>query len=118
MELLNKLRRFISSFFIFYVSVTTQEKGIFKNKETKIEFIKDPVDPKELELWEMMKIAAKDNILEKNEFKRSCSNHYSKVLGWFDKVETYEYNKLKEDKKLVLKDSVHLAILLLAGMGE
>ena len=83
------------------IHVTTEEKGIFKNKETKIEFIKDPIDAKELELWEMMKIAAKDNILEKNEFKRSCSNHYSKVLGWFDKVETYEYNKLKEDKKYI-----------------
>ena len=83
------------------VSVTTEEKGIFKNTETKIEFLKDPVDPKELELWNMMKTAAKDNILEKNEFKKYCSNHYSKVLGWFDTVETYEYTKLKEDKQYI-----------------
>ena len=83
------------------VRVTTEEKGIFKNTETKIEFLKDPVDPKELELWNMMKTAAKDNILEKNEFKKYCSNHYSKVLGWFDTVETYEYTKLKEDKQYI-----------------
>ena len=85
------------------VLVTTEEKGIFKNKDTKIEFKKDPEDPKELELWEMMKTAAKDNILEKNEFKKYCSNHYSKVLGWFDKVESYEYEKLKNDKKYIDK---------------
>ena len=83
------------------VSVTTEEKGIFKNKETKIEFVKDPIDEKELELWNMMKIAAKDNILEKNEFKKYCSNHYSKVLGWFDKVESYEYTKLSSDRQYI-----------------
>ena len=48
-----------------------------------------------------MKIAAKDNILEKNEFKKYCSNHYSKVLGWFDKVETYEYTKLSSDRQYI-----------------
>ncbi len=85
------------------VRVTTEEKGIFKNKETKIEFAKEPIDSKELDLYNMMKTAAKDDILEKNEFKRYCSNHYSKVLGWFDSVESSEYSKLKDDPKYINK---------------
>lgn len=83
------------------VSVTTEEKGIFKNKETKIEFIKEPIDSKELEMYKMMKTAAKDNILESNEFKKYCSNNYSKVLNWFDNLLTYEYTNLTNDKKLI-----------------
>ena len=85
------------------VRVTTEEKGIFKNKETKIEFAKEPVDAKELELYNMMKTAAKDDILEKNEFKKYCSNNYSKVLNWFDNVESAEYIKLKDDPKYINK---------------
>ena len=83
------------------VSVTTEEKGIFKNKNTKIEFKKAPTDSKELEMYNMMKTAAKDNILESNEFKKYCSNNYSKVLNWFDSLLTYEYQELSKDTKFI-----------------
>ena len=40
----------------------------------------------EKELYDMMKKASKDNILEKNEFKKWCSKNYYNILNWFDKV--------------------------------
>ena len=83
------------------VSVTTEEKGIFKNKNTKIEFKKEPTDAKELEIYNMMKTAAKDDILETNEFKKYCSNNYSKVLGWFDTVNTSKNKEICEDSNYV-----------------
>lgn len=83
------------------VSVTTEEKGIFKNKETKIEFKKVPTDDQELKMYNMMKEAAKDDILETNEFKKYCSSHYSSVLGWFDTLLTTEYSKLAADPKMI-----------------
>lgn len=83
------------------VTVTTEEKGIFKNKETKIEFKKDPTDPQELKMYTMMKEAAKDNILENNEFKKYCSKHYSKVLTWFDDLLSAEYTSLSQDSKYI-----------------
>ena len=83
------------------VTVTTEEKGIYKNKETKIEFKKAPTGEQELKMYNMMKEAAKDDILETNEFKKYCSKHYSSVLDWFDKVLTVEYAELSKDKKMI-----------------
>ena len=83
------------------VTVTTEEKGIFKNKETKIEFKKEPENENEAELYRMMLTAAKDNILESNEFKKYCKNHYSKVLNWFDNVLVKSYSNLKQDPKYI-----------------
>ena len=83
------------------VTVTTEEKGIFKNKETKIEFKKVPTDEQELKMYNMMKTAAKDDILETNEFKKYCSKNYSSVLGWFDTLLTTEYAELSKDPKMI-----------------
>ena len=105
-KLLNKKTDYLGSLLLKWikedlVSVTTEEKGIFKNKETKIEFKKDPTDPQELKMYNMMKEAAKDNILETNEFKKYCSKHYSTVLGWFDSTLAYEYGLLSKETKYI-----------------
>ena len=83
------------------VSVTTEEKGVFKSKSTKIEMLKEPEDQKELELYTMMKEAAKDDILENNEFKRYCQNHYSRVLSWFDKVNAEKWKEVQENEEYI-----------------
>ncbi len=105
-KLLNKKTDYLGSLLLKWikedlVSVTTEEKGIFKNKETKIEFKKNPTDPQELKMYNMMKEAAKDNILETNEFKKYCSKHYSTVLGWFDSTLAYEYGLLSKETKYI-----------------
>ena len=48
-----------------------------------------------------MKTAAKDNILETNEFKKYCSSNYSKVLGWFDTVNTSKNKEICEDSNYI-----------------
>ncbi len=83
------------------VNVTTEEKGIFKNKNTKIELKEEPTDVTELKMFNMMKTAAKDNILETNEFKKYCSNNYSKVLNWFDNVNIAKYKDICEDSNYI-----------------
>ena len=77
------------------VQVTTEEQGIFKTKNTKIIMNVAPTDDLELEMYNMMLKASKDNILESNEFSNYCSNHYTEILAWFDKVID---NKLTEIK--------------------
>lgn len=86
------------------VSVTTEEKGVFKTKSTKILLNVEPSDDYELRLFNMMKEAASDNILEENEFKKWCKEHYSRILGWFDEVNNNEYNKAKQDPTLITKE--------------
>ena len=105
-KLLNKKTDYLGSLLLKWikedlVTVTTEEKGIFKNKETKIEFKKVPTNEQELKMYNMMKEAAKDDILESNEFKKYCSNHYSSVLGWFDTLLTVEYAELSKDPKMI-----------------
>ncbi len=51
----------------------------------------------ESELYNMLLTASKDGVLENKEFEKWCSNNYSKILKWFDKV-------LTEQKKLLLQD--------------
>ncbi|MBR1417224.1 MAG: DUF2207 domain-containing protein [Bacilli bacterium] len=85
------------------VSVTTEEKGIFKTKTTKIELKKQPEDQIETQLYLMMVEAAKDDILENNEFKKYCQRHYSKILSWFDKVISDENSKLRLESEYINK---------------
>ena len=86
------------------VSVTTEEKGIFKNKNTKILFHNEPVDAKELELYGMMKRAAKDEVLESDEFKKYCRTNYSKVLKWFDDVLDTKFDSIKDNSTYCTKE--------------
>lgn len=82
------------------ISITTEEKGIFKTKTTKIMMPKEvtelPFTNKlEANIYGMMRIAAEDGILEQNEFNKYCRKHYEKVLQWFDDCIDDEYNKIK-----------------------
>lgn len=80
---------------------TIEVKSFFKNKkEDVITFIKPPVSAckHESDLYNYMLAASNDGKLEKNEFKRWCKKHYSKILGWADKVIEYERDELvKQD---------------------
>lgn len=86
------------------VNVTTEEKGIFKNKETKIELIKEPENASELDLYKILSRAADDNILENNEFKKYCRNHYSTVLAWFDNALSDEFKEIRENPEYITKE--------------
>jgi uncharacterized membrane protein YgcG len=83
------------------VTVTTEEVGIFKTKTTKIIMQNKPTNEEEAKMYDMMQIASKDGILESNEFKNYCQEHYTKVLAWFDEVEDTEITNLKVDNLIL-----------------
>lgn len=95
------------------VSVTKTMSGLFKNKEeTSINLTLNPAFDNDLEkeLFDMMYKASKDGILESKEFEKWCSNNYSKILSWFDKIIDYETDKLIEEKKVSITEKTSLKI--------
>jgi hypothetical protein len=82
---------------------TIDEKKLFKDKKADvITFVKEPEDTNEHErnLYRYMLEASGDGKLEKDEFKKWCKNHYSKILDWADKVLKYERGILVNSKDL------------------
>ena len=79
-----------------------ETKKLFKNSvDDNVIFDHEPGDANEYELnlYRWMLEASKDGKLEKNEFKKWCSNHYSKIFKWFDDVINYESKMLVNDGK-------------------
>ena len=77
------------------------KKGLFKESiETNIVFGDRPSGIElEEKLYNYMYEASGDGKLESNEFKKWCSNHYRKILDWFDDVLNYENKMLVNDGK-------------------
>lgn len=70
----------------------TTEDGLFKDKEvTNIVFVNRPntSNEYEIQMYDYMHEASRDGKLEENEMKKWCSNNYSKIFSWFDKVLDY-----------------------------
>lgn len=88
------------------------KKGIFKNKvEDNIIFINPPTDIElESKLYDWMLTASKDGKLESGEFKKWCSNNYSKILKWFDDVIDYERDLLIAEGKITVSEEVKAKI--------
>lgn len=51
----------------------------------------------EQRLYDMLKIASKDGILENKEFEKWCSSSYSTILGWFKDIDKKEKKTLTDD---------------------
>ena len=86
------------------IKIKKLNDGLGKNKE------KSAIDlntnfscenPLELELYNMMKTASKDGILEPREFERWCKDNYSQILSWFDDVIDKETEKLMQEGKII-----------------
>lgn len=79
---------------------TIEVKKWFRTKkEDVITFLKAPdeTNKHESDLYNYMFVASNDGRLEKNEFKKWCKKHYSKILGWADKVFDYERDELVKE---------------------
>ena len=82
---------------------TKEKKKLFKtDKEDVIIFDHKPENAceKEQKLYNYMKDASGDGILEKDEFKKWCKNNYTKILGWTDDVLKYERDELIKEGKI------------------
>ena len=88
-----------------YLTISTEEKGIFQTKTTK--FIINPnstnqiTDPNELKLWDIINKAAVDNILEDNEFKKYCKKNYQTLLNLFDNINDNIDKNLKNNNAFI-----------------
>ena len=100
------------------VETITEKKLLKDKKQDVITFVNEPVNAtkEERDLYRYMNQASGDGKLEKDEFKKWCKNHYSKILGWADKVLEAERKELIASglltdvvtkKGLILKYDVH-----------
>lgn len=95
------------------ITINKVQKGTIKKKEeTSINLGSDFTCDNlfEIKLYEMMKTASKDGVLESKEFERWCKNNYSKILGWFDKVLDYETSILMSEGKIIETEKTTLKI--------
>lgn len=83
------------------------KNGVFGNKEElaiELIYTKEQIENnREQEIYEMLYLASKDGILEKNELKKWCKNNYSKILNWFTKIIKEEKEKLMEEGLIIEK---------------
>ena len=82
---------------------TIEKKKMLKTKtESVIVFHEPTIDANmhEKKLYEYMREASIDGELENGEFKKWCEKHYSKILGWPDKVIKYEESELISEGKI------------------
>ena len=95
------------------ISIEKETVGkVFKKEDTCIVLNNNLTFENNLEqdLHTMFYTASKDGILENKEFEKWCSNHYSKILGWFDKVLDYERDILVTEGKIVKEEYKKLGI--------
>lgn len=107
-----------------YISVTKNEKGktviIFNKLPQDITFEKNV----EQDMYEIMHMASKENKLEEKAFEKYCSNHYNRILKWFDKTLDAELNTLVSDnlviynakKKTVATDRLNELAMQMSGL--
>ena len=76
------------------------KKGVFKKEQSKIILKKDIKfeNPQEEKLYKMLTDASGDYVLEAKEFKKWASDHYTKVLGWFETILDEKTEKLEQEK--------------------
>lgn len=74
-----------------YIAVENNGKnGVFNKKDTVIVLNKEKEVPfknkTEADIFKMLLEASKDGRLENKEFEKWCSDHYTKILNWFDRA--------------------------------
>lgn len=80
---------------------------IRKREETCIVLIntENITDELELKLYNVIKKASKDRILEGRELEKWCANRYNNVLNWFGKVNKIQEENLLQEEKIIKRKS-------------
>lgn len=93
----------------------TVTSSILKKESRAIKLVsEDGLNANEIELFNMMKKASVDGILESNEFTKWCKKNYKEILNWFNKViddVTLTYvseGKIREEKKSFLSPTYYV----------
>lgn len=85
------------------IEVIKKQSKVLKKEETSLVLKNDkPFDNfYEEEMYNWMKSASTDGILEKNEFKKYCNKHYDSILKWFDEIFDDTTDKLVEENQIL-----------------
>ena len=92
------------------VEVSKKTSGLF-NKEDTVIILKENQtfdNYQEERMYHWMVSASKDNILEKNEFKKYCNSNYKTVLKWFDDYIDDETERLVKTRELTVETKTTL----------
>ena len=92
------------------VEVSKKASGILKKEETVIILKENQTfdNFQEERMYHWMVSASKDNILEKNEFKKYCNSNYKNVLKWFDDYIDDETERLVKTRELTVETKTTL----------
>ena len=106
-NLMNKKEDFLGAILLKWlmngnVKIEKVMSGTFRKKEeSNVCFIEKPNGiPKECDLYDWMVDASGDNKLESGEFKKWCRKNYTKIIDFFDDIDTYEKNVLLNEGKV------------------
>lgn len=55
---------------------------------------------KEKEIYNMMKVASKDDVLSQGEFEKWCNKNYNKIFKWLENVKKEEIVELVKERKI------------------
>ncbi len=93
------------------ISIQPDLKG--KKKAIVLKSSEDSNDfdsQKEKEIYNMMKVASKDDVLSQGEFEKWCNKNYNKIFKWLENVKKEERDELvKEGKITKLKKNKYQA---------
>lgn len=101
------------------ISVEKREKGTIIKKEEECiifnyeELTKDFITKREIagaefneerNLYNLMRLASGDGVLEKKEFQKWCSENYKKIFKWFKNVDKAAMVSLALDNKIIVEE--------------
>ncbi len=97
------------------IEITKRQAGVFSKEDTVLLMKDNQIFDNQYEeqMYRFMKDASKDNVLEKDEFKKYCNKNYSSIFKWFDNVidgktdELAKRGELEEEDKQVLGLTTH-----------
>ncbi len=89
------------------IGFINEEKGIFNKNTSSIDLTKNNSfdNENEQKLFDMMRAASGDGILEAKELEKWCRKNYSKYLGIFNSLTNNEINKLKTENHIYTRTS-------------
>lgn len=84
-----------------------EKVGMFNKETSVIDLTKDTTFDNEVEneLFDMMRAASKDGILEAKELEKWCSKNYSKFLDLFKKIETNTISSLRSSGHIYTRNN-------------
>lgn len=115
------------------VKFINQTKGVFDKETSSIDLTLNPTfdNVLEKELFDIMHEASIDGILETKELEKWCNKNYSKFFNLFERINTVEIHKLKNDnhiynrtdkneckKKNVMDDTIYEESVKLYGLKK